>query len=255
MQLYLSGVIENISSCTPSKNIGNYIKMEELHILQTFFSVSKKDHEYWSRAKSFLMDSGAFSMMAGKRKNNFDILDYTKRYGEYVKEHNVDQFIELDIDHVFGIQTYKDCLHCLQDITGREPIRVFHLHRGWGYYKDLVKKFDRICIGGIAVKDIKSDMFWIFEELLKEAHKNNCKVHGLGIGSARVIREFDFDSVDTAGWIAAMKFGSLYRFDGHSVVKYDGSSRCEEGRKISRVFAGTTALDEWTKYSQYVDTF
>lgn len=255
MQLYLSGVVENISSCTPCKNIGNTIKLEELNILQTFFSIGKKDHEYWGRAKSFLMDSGAFSMMAGKKKDNFDILDYTKKYGQYVKEHNVEQFIELDIDHVFGIQKYKDCLHCLQDITGKEPIRVFHLHRGLDYYRELIKKFDRICIGGIAVKDIKPEMFWIFDDLLKEAHSNGCKVHGLGIGSCRTIRRFDFDSTDTAGWISAMKFGALYRFNGHSVNKYDGSSRCEEGRKISRVFAGTTALNEWTEYSKYVEQF
>ena len=65
--------------------------------------------------------------MMNNKKKQFDIISYARKYANFIKEYEIDDFFELDIDGVFGFEVYKDCLHLIQDITGKDPIRVFIL--------------------------------------------------------------------------------------------------------------------------------
>jgi hypothetical protein len=256
MKLYLSGVIECKNDFKEKGGLIDFVEFNKLHILQTFYDVKDGDEFYFDKCADFLMDSGAFSVMNSKaQRNKFNPLEYAKKYGEYVRKHNIDQFIELDIDGVFGIDVYKDCLHCLQDTSGKDPLRVFHMWRGKEYFQELTKVKDRICIGGIAIKHIKESDYVMFDWMLEEAHENNCKIHGLGIGSSELIRKHDFDSVDSARWLTSMQFGHLYRFNGHELCKYPGSEGCKEGEHLTRKFSAWRALKEWAEYSKYLDAF
>lgn len=256
MKLFLSSVIEHSIDFGYVDKLENLIDFSKNYILQTFYKIKTGDEKYQEMSKDFLMDSGAFSVMNSKKQASiFNALEYTKKYGKYIKERNIKSFIELDIDGVFGIQTYIDCLHCLQDITGTEPLRVWHKRRGINYWNELTKKFDRVCIGGIAVKDISLDDENLFNLLLSIAEKNNCKVHGLGVGSAKYIRKYNFDSVDSAAWLSSVQFGKLHKFDGHEVNTYVTDEINPENERLARRFSGIYALKEWEKFARYCDTF
>ncbi len=256
MKLYLSGVIECKNDFEEKGGLIDFVEFDKLHILETFYNVKNGDELFFDKCADFLMDSGAFSVMNSKaQRNKFDPMEYTKKYGKYVKDHNIKDFIELDIDGVYGIQIYKDCLHRLQDITGRDPIRVMHSWRGKEYFQELTKKKDFVCLGGIAgtqnINLARSCLQWFVDT----AHENNCRIHGLGIGSSELIRKHNFDSVDSARWLTSMQFGHLYRFNGHELCKYPGSEGCKEGEHLTRKFSAWRALKEWAEYSKYLDAF
>lgn len=257
MNLFISSVIYNRKPFESymNKRMSEWLNLSNLHILESFYNMNDGDEDYIRECKDFLLDSGAFSMMNSKNGKKLNIKNYCTEYAKFVKKNNIENFIELDIDGVYGIDVYKDCLHELQDITGKDPLRVFHPWRGVDYYEELVKQKDRICIGSIAVKLIKPQDYYIFDFLLKIAHENNCKVHGLGVGSISNIRKYDFDSTDSASWLTSVRNGQLYRFNGHELNKYDGSEGCSIEQRIDRNYVGISALQEWEKYSNYLDNF
>lgn len=252
MELYFSSFFESIYALP--KDYENYIDISKISILQTFARAEtrmKKNIEKAKYFKNFLLDSGAFSMMSSQNHKTFDISEHTKKYAEFIKENDIKDFIELDVDGVFGIDVYKDCLHQLQDITGKNPIKVFHMWRGLDYYKELVKKEQKIAIGGIAIKFIKESDFNMFNELIEIAHKNNCKVHGLGLTSASNLRKYNFDSIDSSSWTCGARSGSFRRFNGHEVNSY----KTPDSYKLDSNIYMLNSLQEWSKFSDYIVDF
>lgn len=256
MQLYLSAVFQNKGSFKKFGGLENCIDLSKLHILQAFNTIKDEDVLLAEKCKDFLLDSGAFAVMnSNKSMKNFDIMSYTKKYAEFIKKYNIQDFIELDIDGVFGIDVYKDTLHMIQDITGREPIRVFHMRRGKEYYLELVKKFPRICIGGIAIKVIKENDFPMFTWFLEQAHNNNCKVHALGLSSLSNLRKYNFDSVDSASWVSSRRFNRIIKFRNHELYTYDGCQILKDNENFDFDSLGFQALQEYAKCSEYLDSF
>ena len=257
MKLYISAVFENCKrKGAVHEEAGTIVDLSKLHILQSFAYAKDEDAEKYKLCKDFLMDSGAFTIMNLKsNKGTFDIFKFTEIYGNFVKKWDVDNFIELDVDSVFGMQVYRDCLHMLQDITGKDPIRVMHSWRGKEYFEELTKKKDIVCLGGLAgtqnITLARSNLQWFIDT----AHKNNCKIHGLGIGTIDLIRKHNFDSVDSANWTSSIRFGALLRFNGHELCKYSGSEGAGENEHISTDFVGKTSLRAWEAFSHYIDLF
>lgn len=245
MILYLSGLLSE------SEDFINKLNLQELSILQSFPYMNDNKLKYISKCKNFILDSGAFTMMNNKRKN-FDVIEYSKKYGDFIKRNNINDFFEFDIDGIYGLDIYKDCLHIIQDITGKDPIRVFHTWRGIDYYKQLVKIKDRIAIGGLAVKQIRSADYDIFIELLQIAHNNNCKVHGLGITGGSNLRRYNFDSIDSSRWIMARRFALAQIYDGHNIKAVD---ICETGKSYKDEHIMLHNFEYWEKYSKYLEQF
>jgi len=187
-------------------------------------------------------------MMSSKNSQKFEIMEYTEKYANFIKENDIKDFIELDVDGVYGIQIYKDCLHKLQDITGKNPIKVFHMWRGKEYFLELVKKEKRIAIGGIAIKYLKEQDYILLNDLIQIAHDNNCKVHGLGMTGSVNLRKYNFDSVDSSSWNIGARSGTFCRFDGHSINNYKNPGNYQLDGKIYAV----NGLVEWKKYSDYL---
>ena len=173
MRLYLSGVLEKMN--TKDYDIDKIIDLSDCHILQSFAYAKEKDAERYNECKSFMMDSGAFTLMMSKTKSkNFNIKDFATKYANFVKKYNIDNFVELDVDGIYGVDVYTDTLHLVQDITGRDPVRVFHGWRGKDYFKELVKQKDRICLGGVAVGKARRNSLDYFDWFIEQAHRNNC---------------------------------------------------------------------------------
>lgn len=100
------------------------IDLSKLCILESFYNIPKEVPEFIPVVKSFMLDSGAFSFLVGKGKNT-DFEDYTMQYGEYVKKYHPTYFFELDIDSVVGYDKVLKYRKLLEEITNRQPIRVY----------------------------------------------------------------------------------------------------------------------------------
>lgn len=247
MKIYLSAVFESAINKDKLSHL-----VENANILHSFAYFKPEYVDYYHRCKSLMLDSGAFTFMNKGKKNNFNPLEYTKKYAQHIKEHNIKNFIELDIEGVFGFDVYKDCLHCLQDITGTNPIYVFHKWRGINYYKELVRKYDYVALGDVSVGSGSRKLYQYFPWFLKEAHENNCKVHGLAFTSLKDLQYMPFDSVDSSSWKSGDRFAHPFLFDGHTVNQYD--CKRNEKRKLDKSpIIQEHDFIEWKKLSVYFD--
>ena len=206
-------------------------------------------------AKSFIMDSGAFSILnSEKQASKFNPIDYAKKYGTYVRKHNIDNFVELDIDGIFGEKIYNECLDILRQTTGKEPIRVWHLRRGLDYWDYLVDNFNFFMIGGIATGEISLNDEKLFYYLMNKAHSHNKRVHALGVSNINSILKYNFDSVDSASWLSSMQYGKFINFNGRYLNSYK-IPKNDDNLRLARRFSGIHALKETVKYSKYLEQF
>lgn len=248
MRLYLSSTFNSLPQ---NSDISSLI--ENTNILHSFAYHKDSYIQYYDKCKSLMLDSGAFTVMnSKKKKNNFNPLEYTKKYAQHIKENNIELFLEMDIEGVFGFEVYKDCLHCLQDITGKDPIYVFHKWRGLDYYKELVKKYNYVALGDVSVGSGSRKLYEYFPWFLEEAHKNNCRVHGLAFTSLSDLQFMSFDSVDSSSWTAGIRFARPSRFDGHTLQQYN-CTRNENRVLTDNKIVSTRDFLEWKKLSQYFD--
>lgn len=56
-------------------------------------------HKY----KDFILDSGAFSYMNGRKTDDIDWDEYADRYAAFVLKKNIRNYIEIDVDRVIGV--------------------------------------------------------------------------------------------------------------------------------------------------------
>lgn len=249
MRLYLSSVIESFYNKDNVKEL-----LEGANILHSFAYNKPGCSECYSYCKNLLLDSGAFTVMNSKKsRKTFSPMEYCKKYAEHINENNIEHFIELDIEGVYGFDVYRDCLHQLQDMTGKEPIYVFHKWRGLDYYRELVKKYDYIALGDVSVGGSSREIYKYFPWFIEEAHRNNCRVHGLAFTYVRDLNYMNFDSVDSSTWTMGVKYANPFRFNGHGVRRY----YCK--RNDVRQLAKNDVVKEhdyleWKKLSQYYDT-
>lgn len=214
-----------------------------LFVLGSFFYLKKCKKDYLDKymnyvktqCKDFILDSGAFSMLSGsKNKESFlEKLDnYITEYIEFINKYDIKNFIELDIDKIIGYKKVKQIREKIERETNKKSIPVFHLTRGIEEYKKLIKNYPYVCIGGIAIKDIKKkDYKKIFPTLLKMAKLQNCKVHGLGFTVSNV-NEFDFYSVDSSSWKASVRYARIGIFDNKKkIIVY---KKISETKKINK---------------------
>lgn len=248
MKLFLSSVLESAIDKNKIKNLIN-----QTNILHSFAYNNDFCSSLYEYCGCLMLDSGAFTIM-NSDKNNFNPMEYCKKYAEHIKKYKIKYFIELDIEGVYGFDVYKDCLHQLQDITGENPIYVFHKWRGLNYFHEIIKKCDYIALGDVSVGRGSRKIYDYFPYFLNKAHENNCKVHGLAFTDLNSLSYMDFDSVDSSSWKSGDIFAHPFRFDGHKVNQYNCKRNSE--RKLDK---GSVVQEhdflEWKKLSQYFEQF
>lgn len=249
MRIYLSTVLNSNLNQQP-----DFIQLlNNTHILQSFAYNFPGVENYYKECKSLLMDSGAFTVMNSRNmRSSFSPMDYCKKYAEHIRDNNIDLFLELDIEGVYGFDVYRDCLHQLQDITGKDPIYVFHKWRGLDYYEELVKQKDYVALGDVSVNSGSRELYKYFPWFIEEAHKNNCKVHGLAFTSLNDLQFMKFDSVDSSSWTSGARFARPSRFDGHNLQQYNCIRNDERCLAKNNLVKRHDYL-EWKKLSQYFD--
>lgn len=221
----------------------------DANILQSFYYCDDfTEKVIIPQAKRFLLDSGAFTFFGQGKAVEWR--EYVKRYAEFIKRNDVKLYFELDIDPLIG---YKNVLYyraMLEDMTGKPSIPVWHKSRGIDEYYKMCESYDYVAIGGIVTKEITQKEYKFFPHLIQEAHKRGAKVHGLGFTNLQGLTKYKFDSVDSTTWVSGNRFGSIYVFNGKTMVKHDK----QPGQRLAS--AKEVALHnftEWVKFQKYAE--
>jgi hypothetical protein len=237
------------------------VSLECKNVLESYFYIKGKPvieelirrHCY----KHFLLDSGAFTYLAQKQSGksvNVDWDEYLTGYIKFIKDNDIDEFFELDIDSVVGLRKVEEMRSRLEIETGKKCIPVWHFSRGKDYYIQMCKDYDYIAFGGIitdgvSTKEILKYLPWFTQT----AHKYKCKVHGLGLTCAGV-EKYGLDSCDSTTWISGSRFGQMAEFDGTRVTNVTRAS------KMGKRVYDSKAIDvynfkEWLKYQLWLERF
>ena len=245
MDLYLAANWEGIGKAyIPKEN------MFDLSILESFFYADGWIESLIPYLKNFMLDSGAFTFMSS-HKGKVDWNDYLKRYADFINKNDVKLFYELDIDSIVGYDAVLQMRKFLETETGKKPIPVWHKSRGKEEFLKMCEEYDYVAIGGIVSKEITSQEYKYFPWFINEAHKRGAKIHGLGFTNLEGIRKYHFDSVDSTSWTTGNRFGSIYRFNGTTMEKYDkkAGQRLADSRAVA-----INNFNEWIKFQKYAET-
>ena len=113
----------------------------------------------------------------------------------------------------------------------------------------MCRKYDYVAFGGIITDGIKTkDILKYLRWFSETAHKNNCKLHALGL-TCKGIETYGVDSADSTAWESGGRFGHLYKFNGKEMmcISYD-TKRISDYKS-----ADIHNLREWVKYQKYLD--
>lgn len=223
----------------------------DFYRLDTFYSMSFKNALNIHKYKGFILDSGAFSFIKSRPKNA-DWDNYIERYALFINKYNIELFFELDIDILVGIKEVERLREKLEYLTNKRCIPVWHRSRGKDYWLKLIKEYNYVAIGGIAIKTIKKEEFIYLSWFLNEAKKENCKVHGLGFTYLDFLERLPFYSVDSSYWI----YGNLNGY----VNRYLGKLRMDKinvprGKKLKSKEVAEHNFKEWLKLQRYADKY
>jgi hypothetical protein len=247
IKIFLAGVY-------PVKENWKYAKWGEVNILESFFACRKNNfiHELLKHIvpENFLLDSGAFTFMmniSGAKKIDWDL--YIKEYADFILMYKIKLFFELDIDVIVGLSEVERLRNKLEKLVGRQCIPVWHKSRGKQYWLDMVRDYKYIAIGGVVAKEIKKNEMIFLPWFIDQAHKNNVKVHGLGIVNEKIMKMFRFDSVDSTAWIYGNKMGFVFYFNGQGLVK----KYIVGDKRIDALTVATHNFNEWVKFARYME--
>lgn len=201
------------------------------------------------KAKRFMLDSGAFSLFSSNGAGtNWN--DYIKSYAQFINRNNIKLFFELDIDSLIGYEKVLYLRKQLEDLTGRQPIPVWHKSRGREEFVKMCEEYKYVAIGGIVSKEITKSEYKFFPWFINTAHQHGAKIHGLGFTSFSDLEKYRFDSVDSSAWTSGARFGSVSRFDGKRVVS---TGKPQGTRIVDYKPLAYHNFKEWLKYVNYAE--
>lgn len=241
MRIYLAGFQAH-------KDI--FFKVKPKYILESFYYIKSNDFIKYKNevAKSILLDSGAFTLLNSKKNIKFD--NYIEEYAKYIRDNKIELYFEMDIDSIIGLKRVEEYRNYLEKYTKTKSIPVWHKSRGLEYFKILTKKYSYIAIGGLALKTIKRSEYKYLNIFLDIAHKNNCKVHGLGFTNTKLLKEIKFDTVDSTTWNRG-RFGEICIFENNTIKYIQRKTQKLTNQKL----ASEHNLLQWKKYSEYMERF
>lgn len=234
------------------------IVRESRYQLESFYCFKEWQKEYIHDLDLFLLDSGAFSFINGKKGTDKIVWDdYLNSYIDFINSHDIDHFFELDIDSIVGYDTVKKYTERLEQETKRKCIPVWHKSRGIEVYERLIDEYDYIAIGGIVSGEIGPTDYKYLPKLISMAHKCGTKIHGLGFTSLDKLNKYHFDSVDSTTWIGS-RFGHVYKWDTvrQKLIRYVSTESFDTRMQLKDYRdANRNNFLQWTKYQKYLDCY
>lgn len=198
---------------------------------------------------TFILDSGAFSFMNGKTVTKKVMDQYVDDYIEFINANKINQFVEADIDALFGYEQALKYRKKIEAKTGKQTIPVWHKNRGIQAFKDMCEEYNYVALGGFAIKEIKPNQYGDAKKLVDYAKKKGVKVHGLGYTRSD-LTDWNFYSVDSSSWTGGVRYGQAVKFEHNkirTIKKKPGQGRAK-GNEIAE-----SNLKQWIKYQKYMD--
>lgn len=201
-----------------------------------------------SAFKGYMLDSGAFTFINKTKGDvaNIDFESYARDYAHFVAEHDIKNYMELDIESAVGLHKVQELRDILENITGRDAIPVWHKPRGKQTFIDLAKKYDYVAISGLTPNGLEKHEWKYFPWFIKTAHEHDAQIHNLG-WTSKDVGKYGFDSVDSTSWLSAQKFGTVHQFTGSSIKQVSQGGRSKYPQNTKHNFK------EWVKFARYLD--
>lgn len=193
-------------------------------LLQTFYDLRNKKEEelkiVLNSCDDFILDSGAFTFMnSGKQ---VDLKTYVDSYINFINKYDIKNFIELDLDRIYGLELTEKIRAYIEDKTRKQVIPVWHKGtRNLAYFDKMCEDYNYIAM---TVKMVKNGKKYYYDKslvktLVHRAHVKGVKVHGLGYMALNEVNynEIGFDTIDATNWN-----GALYRtlfYEQNKIIK------------------------------------
>lgn len=218
------------------------------HILYSYFWISKKDHERTmvERIKRgreigirYLLDSGAFTYQdAATASEQMPFHVYRARYAKFVQTYGelFEACAELDVEcaDIPGVG-YVD----VEQVAGWREEMIEKAPRAsimpvWHFGTRTREEWDSYCdhphisyIGvGSTHAGAEFNQVGVFSALIARAHKNGKRVHGMAATKIKTqLLQLKYDSVDSASWLSAQKFGTTFIFKGGQWIVLDKTQK------------------------------
>lgn len=203
--------------------------------------------------KGLIVDSGAFTYMNGTASGTHVDWDrYAEEYADFVNQYHAENYIELDLDAIIGLDEVERLRKKLTKIVGYPPIPVWHKSRGWDYWLKMCRDYPYIAIGGIVTKEIKRNEWPFFQTMLQESKKTGVKVHALGCtpSAPAFFKRYQFYSADSSSWNLAAKFPQYDYWNGYKIVTIKRDGRVDQAKRGD---LSDYSFVQWLKYQQYAD--
>jgi len=252
VQIFLAGVAQWRSE-------GYYdpiIRDHKPFILESFYYADADTERLLPYYGDFLLDSGAFTFMGGfsftsNEKAKTDFEEYLERYAAFINRNKVEKFFELDVDSVVGYDKVKEYRRKLERLTNRQVIPVWHSTRGKEEFIRSCEEYPYVALGGIVGGEWSAKAEKYIPWFIREAHRHNAKIHGLGYTKLKQLKEYHFDSVDSTAWTVGNRFGYLFYFNGETMQKRE----VPQGHRIGKPReAALHNYTEWIKFQKYALT-
>lgn len=252
MKLFISSIENGMPYLKPPDTSTLY--WQQLRYFLCSFAYLKKDNqlmpliEKTNQNNNFMLDSGAFSFMNGKQVSKKNMDYYVDEYIDFINAHNINLFIEADIDAVFGYDAALQYRKKIESNTGKQCIPVWHKSRGIQAWKDICEEYKYIALGGFVMKEIKPNEFDQAKKLVRYARKRGVKVHGLGYTRSN-LESWPFYSVDSSSWSMGHRFGNAVQFKDGKIRSVPRNKH--QRAKYTEIMENN--LTEWIKYQHYID--
>lgn len=258
MKIFLAGFATSLSLLKRGYAFKTMVESNGVNLLDSYYYLRGHQNETkkWfsefrksDKCRAFLLDSGAFTFMSGTN-GDIDINDYVDGYCDFINKEKIDHFFEMDIDVVTGYETVLDMRERIERKTSKKCIPVWHESRGSEEFKQMCHDYDFVSIGGIASKEMtREKVRKIIPPLIRYAHREGCRIHGLGIAKP-LGGMIDFDSIDSTSWSTGVRYGtSIMHFNGHDLIvkKIESTKKGHWDNQVDQ------AIKEWIKYADYME--
>lgn len=249
MKIFLSAISNEIdyfiaNGISMKWNLMSYYqlyKMSAKSRMDFFYKLVQKSDE-------LLIDSGAHSFQFGKKVN---WSEYTDSYAAFIREVDNPKIIgyfEMDVDNILGYDGVLALRNKIESVTDK-VIPVWHNTRGVSDYKRMCREYSGriVSVTGFANAEFRDEQYPMF---LKEAWKNKCRVHCLGMTRSAVLDKVPFDYVDSSTWKMQYLYGTTYNprvGKWQKVSKKSTTTQKQEGYRLN--YMGGQAMQE--HYYQY----
>ena len=224
------------------------------YVLESFYYANEKTERYMRLYDDVIIDSGAFTFMGGfsftDNSKGIVFEDYIEQYADFIVRNNIEKFFELDVDSVVGYSKVLEYRRQIERLTQRQCIPVWHSTRGIAEFTRMCEEYPYVALGGIVGGEWKSSAEKAIPWFIREAHKHNAKIHGLGYTKLKKLEQYHFDSVDSTAWTSGNRFGHIWKFNGKTMIKINPPKgyRIKESRRVA-----VNNWIEWTKFQRYAD--